>query len=103
MSQEREPDEARLRAAREVVQGFLVRKKRWATALLYLTMAAEAIFLIAMLAFMDFHSRMHWFQFFGFLFIYAPLILISWHNSVKIDHLYYRLIDDLKYQERRDG
>lgn len=103
MSQEREPDEARLQATREVVKSYLVKKKRSAAALLYLTLVAEATFLVAMLFFMDFTSRMHWFQFFGFLFIYAPLILISWHNSVKIDHLYYRLIDDLKYEKPGDA
>jgi hypothetical protein len=90
-----------LQAARDVVQSFLLKKKRAAAALLFLTLAAEAVFFVAMLIFMDFGSRMHWFLLFGFLFIYPPLILISWHNSVKIDHLYYRLIDDLKFSERR--
>jgi hypothetical protein len=100
MANEREPDESRLKAARDVVSSFLVKKKRSATLLLILTMAAETIFLAAMLVCMDFSSRLHWFLFFGFMFIYAPLILSSWHNAVKIDHLYYRLLDELKYKEQ---
>lgn len=107
MIREREPDSARLLAARQVVTSFLTKKKRTATLLFYGTLTAEATFLVAMLACMDFGSRLHWFLFFGFMFIYAPLILFSWHNAVKIDHLYYRLIDDLKYGstdgDTRDG
>ncbi len=50
-----------------------------------------------MLLNMDFASRLERFLLFGFLLVYAPLILSSWHNSVKMDHLFFRLVDELKY------
>ena len=51
-----------------------------------------------MLVFMDFGDRLQWFLFFGFLLVYSPMITFTWRNAVKIDHLYYRLVDELKYK-----
>jgi hypothetical protein len=97
MADEREPDLARLEKSRDVVLSFLTKKKRLITLLFAATLIAETIFILLMMLFMDFHSRLQWFMFFGFMLVYAPLVLFSWHNSVKIDHLYFRLIDELKY------
>lgn len=99
MLKEPEPDPKKLLAARLAVHGFIVRKQRALTALFVATFAAEALFLVLLLVFMDFDSRLNWFLLFGFLLIYGPLILFSWHNSIKIDHIYYRLLDELKYRE----
>ncbi len=96
----KDPDSTRLNLARQTVQTFLVNKKRKANILFYATLLAEGLFLSLMLYFMDFGERIQWFMFFGFCFIYAPLILFSWHNSVEIDRLYYRLIDELKFGEK---
>ncbi len=93
----KDPDSTRLNLAREAVQTFLVKKRRFASMLFVATLSAEALFLVLILYFMDFAERIQWFMFFGFCFIYAPLLLFSWHNAVKIDHLYYRLIDELKF------
>jgi hypothetical protein len=57
----------------------------------------EVGFFILMLVCMDFGDRFHWFLFFGFLMVYTPMITFTWRNAIKIDHLYYRLIDELKY------
>jgi hypothetical protein len=97
MYEDKDPDSTRLNIAREAVQSFLVKKKRFASILFYATLIAEGVFLALMLYFMDFSNRLQWFMFFGFLFIYSPLILFSWHNAVEIDRLYYRLIDELKW------
>jgi hypothetical protein len=97
MFDEREPDPARLQQARKAVQTFLARKKLQARALFVATLVAEALFLGLMLLFMDFHQRQYWFQFFGFMLVYTPLILFSWHNSVKIEQLHYQLVEELKY------
>ncbi len=100
MIEEREPDSARLLATRNAVQSFIVKKRNRAKALLVATLAAEALFLALMLLNMDFASRLERFLLFGFLLVYAPLVLFSWHNSVKLDHVFYRLLDELKYGDR---
>ncbi|MFC1641981.1 hypothetical protein ACFL5O_04730 [Myxococcota bacterium] len=102
MFKEPEPNVTRLKIAREAVQSYIVKKKRSTTALLVATLVAEASFLGLLLVCMDFHSRLDWFLLYGFLLIYAPLILFSWHNSEKIDHVYYRLLEELKYGHRDD-
>ncbi|MBI5548359.1 MAG: hypothetical protein HY901_31135, partial [Deltaproteobacteria bacterium] len=45
MHDERDPDAARLKVARDVVQGFLVKKKRTARLLFVATLASECVFL----------------------------------------------------------
>ncbi len=102
MFEDREPDPVRLGITREVVQSYIVKRRRSARLLFFATLAAEAIFLALMLMSMDFQNRLYWFLLFGFLLVYAPLILFSWHNSVKLDHVYYRLIDELKYGGREE-
>jgi hypothetical protein len=97
MEYEPEPDAARLADAREHVHTFLVKKRRFAAGLFWLAGLFEVAFFLLMLAFMDFGDRFHWFLFFGFLLVYSPMITFTWRNAIKIDHLYYRLIDELKY------
>ncbi len=92
------PDPDRLAAARDDVQSFLRRKRRMATATFWLAGAAEGVFFILMLVFMDFSNQLYWFLLFGFLLVYSPLILFVWRNSQMIDLLYYRLVDELKYE-----
>ena len=99
MLDEREPDAARLAMTRQSVRTYLRQKRRATTLLFWATLAAEAVFLGLMLLFMDFHNQLYWFLLFGLMLVYAPLILFSWHNSVKLDHVYYRLLDDLKYDK----
>jgi len=69
-----------------------------ATATFWLAGAAEGVFFILMLVFMDFSNQLYWFLLFGFLLVYSPLILFVWRNSQMIDLLYYRLVDELKYE-----
>jgi hypothetical protein len=102
MFEDPKPDTVKLNSAREAVQSFMVKRKRSTTVLFFAALAAELTFFVLMLCFMEFGSRLHWFLLFGFLLVYSPLILFSWHNSVKIDHLYYRLVDELKYDEHPD-
>ena len=97
MANEPEPDAARLDSARQEVQGFLVKKKRFAAQLWVLAGFFEAVFFILMLVFMDFGDQLYRFLFVGILLIYTPIITFTWRNAVKIDHLYYRLVDELKY------
>jgi len=99
MLPETEPDPARLQAARDEVRSFLKKKRRSSHLLIILACIAELTFFALMLVFMDFHDRLHWFLMFGFLLVYLPLLIVTWHNSVKIDQLYYRLIEELKYRE----
>ncbi len=100
MSVQVEPRAERLEAARREVQSYLMRKQRWTRALFWLAGLAEASFFFLMLYFMDFADRRSWFQLFGFLLVYTPLVLVVWRNSVKIDELYYRLVDELRYRDR---
>jgi uncharacterized membrane protein len=90
-----EPDLTRLAAARSEVQSYLVKKRRWTTALFWIAGLLEGSFFVAMLLFMDFADRLNWFLFFGFLLVYTPLVIMTWRNSVKIDELYYRLVEEL--------
>ena len=92
------PDAARLRAAREEVQTFLERKSSWSKALFILTALSEICFFVLMLMFMDFGDQTHRFIFFSVMFVYCPLIMFVFRNSVRIDQLYYRLVDELKYK-----
>ncbi len=101
MNDQAHPDPTRLDAARNVVQTFLERKKKWTTALFVVAGICEVIFFVLMLAFMDFQDRFNWFLLFGFLFVYMPLILITWRNSFMMDRLYYRLIYELKYEDSK--
>ncbi len=94
-----EPDAARLREARGNVQSFLVKKKRLTTGAFIVAGFFECFFFVMMLCFMDFKDQLYWFLFSGFCMVYMPLIVFSWRNAVKIDHLYYRLIDELKYED----
>ena len=100
MSVEVEPRADRLEAARREVQGYLLKKQRSTRALFWLAGLSEAIFFLLMLYFMDFGDRQSWFLFFGFLLVYTPLLLVVWRNSVKIDELYYRLVEELRYRDR---
>jgi len=97
MEGEATPDAQRLADAREHVHTFLNRKQRFAQGLFWLAGLFEVGFFVGMLVFMDFGDRFHWFLFFGFLLVYSPMITFTWRNAVKIDHLYYRLVDELKY------
>ena len=92
-------DPARLEAARDEVQSFLKKKKKFSTALWIAAGAFETTFFVLMLVFMDFGDRFNWFIMFGFLMTYMPLITFTWRNAVMIDRLYYRLVADLKYGE----
>ena len=97
MSNLPEPNPDRLASARAGVESFVKRKKRLTTLLFWLAGAAEMVFFVLMLTHMDFASRRDWFLLFGFGMVYTPLIVFSWRNAVKIDHLYYSLLVDLKY------
>ena len=100
MSDGPEPDATRLAAARDNVQTFLIRKQRLSTALFWVAGLFECIFGIGMLVCMDWSDRFHWFLLFGFMTVYTPLVMLSWRNAVKTDHLYYRLVDELRYGGR---
>ncbi len=63
----------------------------------------ELLFFVLLLVCMDFDNREHWFFFFGFLMVYTPTITFTWRNAVKIDQMYYRLIEELKYGDRPAG
>ena len=97
-----QPDPKRLEQSRAIVHTFLRRKQRATAATLYIALALEASFFILCLVFMDFHDRLHWFLASGFLFVYTPLVMMTWHNSIKLDQLYYRLIEELKYGSEAD-
>ena len=99
MMNEPEPNPDRLAAARERVQTFLIEKKRWTKGLFILTLLFEATFFVLMLAYMDFNNQNNCFIFFGFCWVYCPLITFTWRNAVKIDQLYYRLVNELKYNK----
>ncbi len=103
MENETQPDAARLAAAREHIHTFTVKKERFAMGLWVLAGFFEVSLFVLMLAFMDFDNREHWFFFFGFLMVYSPLITFTWRNAVKIDHMYYRLIEELKYGDQPTG
>ena len=98
MTNELEPDTTRLAGAREAVQTFLVRKERFSTGLFVLAGIFEVGFFVLMLVFMDFGDSLQRFLLCGFLWVYCPLITFTWRNATKIDHLYYRLVDELKYR-----
>jgi hypothetical protein len=72
---------------------------RSTTALFWIAGCCEALFGLGMLYCMDWHDRFHWFLLCGFLMVYMPLVLMTWRNSVKMDHLYYRLVDELKFED----
>ncbi len=93
------PDRHELDSARAAVQTFLHRKKRWSTALFWVAGAFEALFSVGMLVFMDWHDRFHWFLLCGLLLVYTPLVTMTWRNAIKMDHLFYRLVDELKYED----
>ena len=94
-----EPDRKKLESARREVQTFLDRKSMWMKVLFFLAVCAEAGFLILMLMFTDFGDPTHRLIFVSVMLVYSPLILFVYRNSVRIDHLYYRLLDELKYKE----
>jgi L-asparagine transporter-like permease len=103
MADEAQPDAARLDAAREHVHTFMIKKERFAKALWVVAGFFELLFFVLLLVFMDFDNREHWFFFFGFMMVYTPLITFMWRNAVKIDHMYYRLVEELKYGELPAG
>jgi hypothetical protein len=92
-----QPNERKLEQSRAVVRSFLRRKEQWTKGTFYAAFAMEALFFVLCLVFMDFHDRLHWFLASGFLLVYTPLVTMTWRNSIKLDHLYYRLIEELKY------
>ena len=95
--EEIKPDAAKLRAAREDVQSFLKRKSAWSKALFVATGLSELCFLALMFFFVDFGDPTHRLIFVSVMFVYCPLIMFVFRNSIRIDQLYYRLIDELKY------
>lgn len=99
MIQTPEPDREKLKLVRDTVQTFLDRKRRLSTATFWVAGLFELLFFSGMLYFMDFGDRFHWFLFCGFVGVYSPLVTMAWRNSVKMDHLYFRLIRELKYGE----
>ncbi len=103
MEDEAQPDAARLATAREHVHTFMIKKGRFAAALWVAAGFFEVSLFVLLLVFMDFDNREHWFFFFGFLMVYTPMITFTWRNAVKIDHMYYRLIEELKYGDRPTG
>lgn len=102
MESQPEPDAARLAGAREHVHTFMIKKQRFTTALFWLTGLFEAVFLVVMLVLVDFKDPLQVLVLCGFVFLYCPLITFTWRNSIKIDHLYYRLLDELKYGPREE-
>ena len=94
---ETNPDVTRLRAAREEVQSFLEKRNRWSRLLFIAAAICEIFFFADILWFMDFSNDTHLLIFFGFLFVYCPVIILVFRNSIRIDQLYYRLVDELKY------
>jgi hypothetical protein len=92
-----EPDLKRLEASRNSVQTFMLKKKRFGTILFWAAGTCEAIFFISMIIFMDFNARLYWFLLAGILLVYCPLIIFVWRNAIMIDHLFYRLVNELKY------
>jgi hypothetical protein len=92
------PDAAKLKAARDEVQGYLEKKNKWSKLSLVAAGAAEALFLVLTLVFMDFDDATHRFIFFGLMFVYCPVIILVFRNSIRIDQLYYRIVDELKYE-----
>jgi hypothetical protein len=93
-----EPDNARLQAARNEVQTFLERRSRWTRALFVLGALCEAGFLVLLLLFTDFGEPTHRMIFVAVMFVYCPLIIFVFRNSIRIDQLYYRLVEELKYK-----
>ena len=91
------PDLKKLGAAREEVQGYLEKKRRWSGALFIAAWICEALFFLATLYFMDFSDATHKLIVFGLLFVYCPVIILVYRNSVQIDRLYYRIVEELKY------
>ena len=92
-----EPDPTRLASARSGVQTFLEHKRRWTKLMFWGAGAAEGVFFVLMLVFMDFGDPLYWFLLFGLLLVYTPLLIFVWRNAHMIDMLYYRLVDELKY------
>lgn len=97
------PDPDRLAAARGAVRGYFDRKRRWSRALFVIAGLTEVGFFGAMLFFFDFSERLYWFLFFGFCFVYSPLIAFIFRNSVLIDRMYYRLVLELKFGGGSEG
>lgn len=92
------PDSTKLRAAREEVQTFLKKKSRWSKALFIATSLCEICFFMLMLFFTDFGDKTHRLIFVAVMFVYSPLIMFVFRNSIRIDQLYYRLVDELKFK-----
>jgi hypothetical protein len=102
MSESIRPDDARLAAARNEVQTFLRHKKALSRVLWWGAAVLEAGLLVGVLTFMDWSSRLHWFLLLGMLFVYCTLITFVWRVAVMVDQLYYRIVNDLKYDEQSD-
>ena len=96
--EEIKPDAAKLKAAREEVQSFLQKKSAWSKALFVATAFCELFFLALVIVFTDFGDPTHRLIFVSVMLVYCPLIMFVFRNSVRIDQLYYRLVDELKYK-----
>lgn len=91
------PDFKKLKAAREEVQSYLAKKTRWSKTLFIIAGCAEVLFFLSTLYFADFGDATHKLIIFGLLFVYSPVMLLVYRNSVQIDQLYYRLIEEMKF------
>jgi len=97
------PDPERLAAARGAARDYVRRKQAWIRGLFFVAAASELAFFGAMLALFEFSDRFHWFLFCGFSFVYCPLIMFVFRTTVMVDRMYYRLLWELKYEERSDA
>ncbi len=96
MSGRSTPDPARLAAARGVAKGLVDRKRLWTKGLFIVGCVAEATLFGAMLFFFDFSDRLYWFIFWGLSFVYSPLLVFIWRNSIMVGRLHLRLLLELK-------
>ena len=91
------PDANKLKAAREDVQSYLEKKTRWAKTLFVFAGICEVVFFLTTLYLMDFENATHKLIVMGLLFVYTPVIILVYRNSVQIDRLYYRIVEEMKY------
>ena len=94
-----EPTSQKLAESRHVVNSLLEQRKLWKKATMALAIGFEIVMFILLFVFMDFGDRLYHFLLVGFLFTYLPTITLLWSNSIRFEHLFYRLIAELKYNE----
>lgn len=92
------PNAAKLKAARDEVQSYLEKKSKWSRLSFVAAGVTEVLFFVMTLVFMDFDDPTHRFIFFGLMFVYCPVIILVFRNSIRIDQLYYRIVEELKYE-----